>query len=109
MDVLARLARALAVGMLATLAARGAAAEEKPAIDEVLNCLDGGQPYRVGAHLCSSEHIVRICLRPNQSYGVHGVYVYVGRDKGGLRFEKAHWVSIDSGRCAKSDRGRVYY
>ena len=79
----------------------------QPAIDETRNCLDGGQPYKVGAHLCSSVDIVLIWLRPNQSYGVHGVYVYAGKDKSGLRFKKAHWVETTSARCNR--KGKVYY
>ena len=82
-------------------------ASAQPAIDEGRNCLDGGQPYKVGAHLCSSLHTVLICLRPNQSYGVHGVYVYAGKDKSGLRFEKAHWADTTSARCDR--KGKVYY
>ena len=90
----------------ASLGAIGCASAQ-PAIDETRNCFDGGQPYKVGAHLCPSLHTVLICLRPNQSYGVHGVYVYAGKDKSGLRFKKAHWVDTTSARCDR--QGKVYY
>jgi hypothetical protein len=103
---------ALAAAMAALLCAPGmvaAALAQAPPADPAANCFDGGQPYRVGAHLCTSAGIVEICLRPNQSYGLHGAYLYEGKDKAGLHFDKAHWVSTTSTRCSNADRGRVYY
>jgi hypothetical protein len=82
-------------------------ASAQPAIDEARNCFDGGRPYKVGAHLCPSLGLVLICLSPNQSYGVHGAYVYAGTDKTGLRFKKAHWAETTSARCDRP--GKVYY
>jgi hypothetical protein len=90
------------------MAAPGCAQAQPPA-DPAAHCFDGGQPYRVGAHLCTSQGIVEICLLANQSYGLHGAYLYEGRDKAGLHFDKAHWVSTTSARCSNADRGRVYY
>jgi hypothetical protein len=97
---------------LASAASSQAVAQDaatRPPVDETAKCMDGGQPFRIGSHLCTSEHIVSICLRANQSYGVRGVYGYAGHDKGGLHFDKAHWVATTSERCRKGDRGRVYY
>ncbi len=107
----ARSPRGLAAVAIAALCALAVAAIDRaaaqPAPDPTRNCFDGGQPYKVGAHLCQRVGAVLICLAPNQSYGLHGAYVYAGRDKAGLRFDKAHWVETTSARCDR--KGKVYY
>jgi len=86
----------------------GGAGQAAPDFDPQRQCLDGGLPYPVGAHLCSSEKNVLICLRPDQSYGVKGIYTYNRNDKNVLHFDKAHWVSTTSSRCGPNDIGKVY-
>jgi hypothetical protein len=101
----------LAFGMASALAMSDGLPEaraEGPAPDLRGNCVDGGLPFPVGMHLCGSEHTVLICLRPEQSYGVEGIYTYRGRDKAGLRFDKAHWVETTSARCGRHDKGKTY-
>jgi len=77
--------------------------------DAKRQCLDGGVPYQVGAHLCSSEGVVQICLRPDQTYGPKGIYVYDRSAKDALVFDKAHWVAVPAPQCGKDDRGKVYF
>jgi hypothetical protein len=79
-----------------------------PAFDPQHQCLDGGLPYPVGAHLCTSLGIVVICLRSDQSYGVNGIYTYNGNAKDVTHFDKAHWISTTSSRCGPNDKGKVY-
>jgi hypothetical protein len=111
MTKLARSPRRTAAFLVAALCALAVAATDRaaaqPAPDPTRNCFDGGRPYKVGAHLCPRAGAVLICLAPNQSYGLHGAYVYAGRDKAGLRFDKAHWVETNSPRCDRE--GKVYY
>jgi len=86
----------------------GATAAGTPPLDPLRQCLDGGLPYAVGSHLCTSEGIVEICLRPEQSYGVKGIYTYDPNAKDAIRFDKAHWIATTSPRCRKDNRGMVY-
>ncbi len=99
---------AAALALLAMCGARVSAAGAPP-FDPMTQCLDGGLPYRVGSHLCSSEGIVLICLRPDQTYGVKGIYTYDRNAKDALVFDKAHWVSTTSDQCGKNTRGKVYF
>jgi hypothetical protein len=78
-------------------------------IDPLAQCEDGGLPYRVGAHLCGAEGLVLICLRPDQTYGPHGIHVPGPNAKNVLRFDKAHWEETTSPRCRKGDSGKVYF
>ncbi|MFI5014936.1 MAG: hypothetical protein ACHQAY_21580 [Hyphomicrobiales bacterium] len=79
-----------------------------PPFDPRTQCVDGGLPYKVGTHLCTSEGIVEICLRPDQTYGVKGIYTYDPNAKGGTHFDKAHWIATTSSQCGKSSNGKVY-
>jgi hypothetical protein len=88
--------------------ALGSPALATPAFDPQHQCLDGGLPYPVGAHLCTSRGIVVICLRSDQSYGVKGIYTYNPNAKDVIHFDKAHWISTTSSRCGPNDRGKVY-
>jgi hypothetical protein len=97
----------------AALAAGGAGLDPKTldpkTLDPKTQCLDGGLSYRVGTHLCTSEGVVVICLRPDLSYGVKGIYVYDRNAKDAVIFDKAHWVSTTSSRCGRNDKGKVYF
>ena len=97
-----------AVALLGVSKGNGLAAGSPP-FDPMRQCLDGGLPYPVGAHLCTSEGIVEICLRADQTYGVKGIYVYDRGAKDATVFDKAHWISTTSPRCGKSDKGKVYF
>jgi hypothetical protein len=92
----------------ATMLDYGGACQAAPDFDPQRQCVDGGLPYPIGAHLCTSQGIVEICLRPGQTYGVKGIYTYNRNDKTVLHFDKAHWVSTTSSRCGPNDIGKVY-
>jgi hypothetical protein len=100
---------ALSAGVAsAAMLGYGEACRAAPDFDLQRQCLDGGLPYPVGAHLCTSQGIVEICLRPDQTYGVKGIYTYNRNDKTVLHFDKAHWVSTTSSHCGPNDIGKVY-
>ena len=102
--------RAIASGLSLSLVLAGPAIAVGPApLDPMAQCLDGGLPYRVGTHLCTSDGVVEICLRADQSYGPKGIYVY-RRGAGDVTvFDKAHWISTTSSRCGPNDHGKVYF
>jgi hypothetical protein len=91
---------------LVTLALAPGLALAAPPFDPRTQCLDGGMPYPVGTHLCTSTHVVEICLRPDQGYGVNGIFTV--RPPRASGFDRAHWVSTTSGRCGPGDHGKVY-
>jgi hypothetical protein len=100
--------RPLRVSILAIALCLGAAAAQAAGtvpINPLTQCEDGGLPYRVGSHLCGAEHLVLICLRPDQTYGPNGIYV----PKGVPGFDKAHWEETTSPQCRKGDTGKVYF
>jgi|HubBroStandDraft_6_1064221.scaffolds.fasta_scaffold2453642_2 hypothetical protein len=99
----------IAAVLLLLLLPGTASAAGAPPFDPKAQCLDGGLPYRVGTHLCTSEGIVEICLRPDQTYGVKGIYIYDRNAKDALTFDKAHWVSTTAAQCGKNNRGKVYF
>jgi hypothetical protein len=99
----------IAAALLLLLLPSKADAAGTPPFDPKTQCLDGGLPYRVGAHLCTSKGIVEICLRADQTYGVKGIYIYDRNAKDALIFDKAHWVSTTSPRCGKDNRGKIYF
>ena len=102
---------AAAVILAAALPARAAGpvpSGSGGAVDPKTQCVDGGMPYRIGTHLCGAAGIVRICLRPEQSYGVKGIFVPKPGDKNALHFDTAHWVSTTSARCREGEGGKVY-
>jgi hypothetical protein len=99
---------AIMIAAIVQSSAWSAAALAAPAFDPQRQCLDGGLPYPVGAHLCTSPGIVEICLRSDQTYGVKGIYVYDPRAKDVTHFNEAHWISTTSSRCGPNDKGKVY-
>jgi hypothetical protein len=101
--------RSVLVALAALFALGGEAlAAGPPPFDKMTQCLDGGLPYGVGTHMCTSKGIVQICLRADQTYGVKGIYTYDRKAKDALIFDKAHWIATTSPQCGEGSQGKIY-